>query len=207
MVKMIYPAIFSVLLISVLSCHAEEISLTIDSIRLDENNLQFDFTLTNNTENPIWFCRDIDDKSTKDYEIKTDKKEIAFRFVSVTVPPNIFLEEPIWAKYSKLESKKNFKGSIKVKVPLHELSYFEEKSKESLQTVSYADILNLEIGIYKINLEEYKNVCCRDDSNSQNAFINCFWAEKNKEQIIETHIGNQKIPIRVFREIGRLLKK
>ena len=128
MVRMIYLSIFSVLFVGMSPCYAEEISLTINNLKLDENNFQFDFVLTNNTGKSIWFCRDIDDKSTIDYEVKTDKKGIVFRFASVTVPANILLEEPIWAKYSKLKSKKKFKGSIKVRVPVHELSHFEKKS-------------------------------------------------------------------------------
>ena len=192
---MIYLSIFSVLFAGMSPCYAEEISLTINNLELNENNLQFDFVLTNNTGKSIWFCRDIDDKSTIDYEVKTDKKGIVFRFANVTVPPNIFLEEPIWAKYSKLKSKKKFKGSIKVRVPVHELSHFEKKSNKGLQTVNHADTLSLEIGVYNKKLEEKKKECCRDDSNSQNAFVNCFWAEKNKEQIIKTQIKNQNIPI------------
>ncbi|GBD99836.1 hypothetical protein BMS3Abin07_01882 [bacterium BMS3Abin07] len=198
MIKMTYLHLFLVLLLGVYSCYAEEISLTINNLKLDKDNLQFDFVLTNNTANPIWFCSDINAKSTMNYEIEINKKEILFRFASITVPPNIFLDEPIWTKYLKLESKKDFKGNIKAKVPIHEMSYFlRKKSNESLQAVTYADTIKLKIGVYKMNLEEYKKVCCRDDSNSQEAFVNCFWAEKNKEHIIKTQINNQNIPITI----------
>lgn len=195
MAKLSYLSFFLALLASVSSCHAEEVSLTIDNLRLEKDNLQFDFVLRNNTDTPIWFCKDIDDKSSIDYEIKIDKKEISFKFISVTVPPNIFLEEPIWARYSKLESRSKFKGSIKVKVPISELTYFKKKTSESLQSLSYADTLNLEVGVYRVNLGEQKKVCCRDDSNSEDAFVNCFWAERNKEQIIKTQLKHQKLPI------------
>ena len=197
MTKIIYVTIVLFFCLGILSCKAEEVTVTINNLRLDEKKLQFDFILENNTDNTIWFCKDIDDKSEIDYEIKVDekKKRIMIRFVSFIVPQNILLEEPIWAKYSKLHPKKSFRRNIKVEVPISEISPIRKKESSEVKQIMYANTLILEIGIYKLNLEDYKTQCCRDDSNSQNAFVNCFWAEKNKEQTIRTQMENQKIPV------------
>ncbi|MBI1811919.1 MAG: hypothetical protein HYR78_08350 [Nitrospirae bacterium] len=196
MVRMLCASFFLAILLGAFSCRAEEISLVINNLKLKENNLQLDFILTNNTEKPIWFCKDIDDKSSIEYEVKITEKEVSFRFASVIVPKDVLLEEPIWAKYSKLEPGSKFRGSINVNVPLTESVPFKKKTtSDAFQVISFAETLKLEMGVYKADLEARKNECCRDDSNSQVSFVNCFWAEKNKEQIIRQQIENQNIPI------------
>lgn len=193
--KMIVLSFMMIFLLNILACHPKDVILTIDNVIVNEKSLQFDFYLTNNTREPIWFCKDMDDRSDIDYQIDIHTNKVMFKYLSVTVPQNIFLEEPIWAKYVKLHPKNIYKGQIKFKLPISNLDPLEEKHTTSDVQISYADTLILEIGYYAKSLEMQKNDCCRDDSNLRNSFVSSFWAEKNHEAIARAQIKYHNIPI------------
>jgi hypothetical protein len=178
----------------------EGIKLTIEKLIVEKGTMQINYSLFNNSKYQIWFCTDIDAGSEIDYEVKIDKKKLIISFKSIVVPPYILLEEPIWAKYLRLEPGKKFNDSIKVSIPVSEIKYFEEnKSSKEVWVQEYANTVALVVGVYEINLEKNKEACCRDDSNSYTSFVSCFWAEENKERLIKSEIKNQKILTTILR--------
>jgi len=205
MLKTMFAIVIQIILLNVMPCMGEEMKLTITNFRLDSNNLQFEFYLKNNAKSGIWVCEDMDDKSKINYEVKIDenRKAIKIRFASFQVPKNLLLEEPIWARFRNIPPQMTSKGEVKLKVPVSDVNPVNVdplKHKDLFKgtKLAYATTLILEIGIYKTNLEKHKMSCCRDDSDSQNAFVNVFWAAKNREQVIKKEIQNLKIPITII---------
>lgn len=202
MIKIVATALVLVLCYGTLSSQAGEIVLKINNIKkVKKQSLQINYSLTNNTDNSIWVCNDVDDKSGIDYEISFDEKskKLKFRIASIAVPQNILLEEPIWAMYVKLPPKNSLKGTISRSVPLTEIKIFKTKKNAEQKLVDFADTVILELGIYKINLEANRSGCCRDDSDGRTMFVNCFWAEKNKEQIVTSQEVNYRVPVTIER--------
>ena len=202
MLRIILPIVIQIIFYNILPCMAEEMKVMINKLRLDSNDLQFEFVLKNNTKSAIWICEDIDDKSKVNYEVKIDEnnKTIKISFANFSVPKGVLLEEPIWARFRNVPPQMTSKGEVKLKLPVtnsNPLNIDPLKNKDLYKgtRTEHATTLILEIGIYKMDLKKNKNFCCRNDSNSQNAFVNVFWAEKNREQIVKKEIQNLKIPI------------
>ena len=193
----IHTMIIPMLLLNVLPCSAQKVALELHNLILDSSTLQFDFTVTNNTAKAIWVCEDMDDKSKIDYQVKTDenRRKVEIKFGNFIVPGHIYLEEPIWARFRKLPPKGSLSGNVRLKVPLHNVNPIKQEEESSNIRIGYVNDLTLQICVYEVDLEKLKTSCCRGDSDSQKAFVNCFWAEKNKGRIIKKEVRNLKIPI------------
>lgn len=195
MMKLYISLVFCVLLISAPG-YTEEPSMEIVNLKVLKKQLVISFIIHNNTDLPLWFCQDVDNKGKQDYVIEVDRiKKIArIKFTSVVVPPHVLLEEPIWGEYTKIEPKAHLNKTVKLALPLTATNRFSEEKLTGKKSIAYIEKLILEVGYYDNKIVNLKETCCRNDSDEIMVLVSCFWAEKNKEYIMITHTDHLKIP-------------
>lgn len=187
-------------MVSTMALKNDSVKLTIYDFNQNSHKLTFEYEIQNDSDSSIWICQAVDSKIPLQYEIKLDEKEksVRIRQASFEVPANIFLEEPIWGKYIKIESGKSFRGKVKLELPLQETNPIKLKSSKSEHTSEYiAKQLIFDIGIIPQDLSKLKNNALRDDSSENIAYVSGFWVEENPESICTRIVKNTAIPCQV----------
>lgn len=178
--------------INIINYQQSNVNLEVFNVNKSSNQFSFEYKLTNNSEKPIWVCRDSDSKSQIKYTILIDAEKALIQQKSIKVPDSIFLEEPIWGEYVKIEKKGNYKDKISLNLPLNEMNPFKSKKPSSSEAFIVKRLI-FEMGVFKEDLIKLKPDL-QDGSSKNIAYISCFWVEKHPEELLSVEIDNVSLP-------------
>jgi hypothetical protein len=154
--------------------------------------LEVEYMVRNMTANDIWICESTDWKSCLNFQstVIREDKTIIIKIKSVVVPSNVFLEEPIFARYRKIPPGESLKFTLNMKFPIYDYSPLKSNKKTSIN-LDDTSLIRLEIGFFKRNLEQI-NDCCLKTPKADELLVNCFWAAQNSEEFGSLEIKNSK---------------
>jgi len=171
--------------------------LRIDNIEQDQQQLTITSAIENNSGSAVWVCESMDSTIPLQCEVGIDDASKLARVTqaSFKIPADVFLEEPVWAKYVKLEKEGIFTGKTNLVLPLREADPIDPDrgSSDALKSITVEKLV-FEIGIVTEDLSRLKGTACRGNSSDEVAYVSCFWIEENPEQIISQTIENVSIP-------------
>lgn len=173
-------------------------ALLITNASYKEGFLEVAYRFENKTDHDVWLCTKTDWKGIafESVVFKQDK-ELLLKIKSFLVPKDVFLEEPIFARYQKIASGKAMDFNIKIELPVYSRSPLKS-DKDNLFKANDIDSLKLELGYFDQKLEE-NSECCSKTKVSDELLINCFWAEKNNEKIIFAEIKMKNTKMEGFK--------
>ncbi len=199
--KGLYINITIVSLLTILTaCSESKINVHINTMDITDKEVVVRYQVYNKSKNDIWVCTNMDIINGKEYNVKLHKfrKIVKVQLTNRKIPYSMNLEEPVYAKFIKIRPTETYNGIIKLNSPIEETSYVA-KNNLTPTMIEYFDKISIEIGTYDKIIDDNKNKCCSKESTDDVAYVNCFWARKNKADLLYCKVKNLKLPVRVDR--------
>lgn len=185
-----------VLLGQVIGCANQKVQkmINVENIKTTSKKFEFEYKIKNKYAHDIWICDDIDVYNNNiRVETKIEEKALRIKSKSFVVPKDILLEEAIYSKYIRLTPNNTYEGQISLKLPVVNMSPINLNARDEIRnkiTKILKDVI-FEVGFYKEDLSK-KGLTKKNNPNV--AYVNCFWAEKNREDSLSVEIKDVRIP-------------
>lgn len=171
----------------------------LSDIALKKNTMELAYRIENLADSDIWVCTDNNFKSsypTFESLIAEDAGRLTLKVKNFMVPKNMYLEEPIFAKFKKIRPKDIVNLRLKLEFPVREYSPI---STDKTKKMAFRHLRSIEmaIGYYEIDLEKMKS-CCMKTSRDDELLVSCFWAENNLERELSVTISKELIEKRLL---------
>jgi len=183
-------------LFMLMSCKPDDVHLSIGNVVVSQNMMDLQYAIENRSTSPIWVCTDIEDRNDRlDYELCYSKwfDYMRIKIVDLKVPYNIHLEEPIWAKYVKLQPGRKYEFHVQSRLPVKQVRGFKHSTGNESGT-AVSEKISLEVATYS-SLNVKDTTSCRGDSNEEVAYVSCFAAKRNGPEVLKVEKTNVRVPV------------
>lgn len=179
-----------------MSCKPNDVHLSIGNVVVSQNMMDLQYAIENHSTSPIWVCTDIEDRNDRlHYESCYSKwfNSMRIRIVDLKVPYNIHLEEPIWAKYVKLQPGRKYEFHVQSRLPVKQVRGFK-RSADNESGTAVSEKVRLEVAMYaSLNVRDTSS--CRGDSNEDVAYVSCFAAKRKGPEVLTVEKTNVRVPV------------
>lgn len=167
---------------------AHDLTLHVQKTSYKDKIIEIEYEVQNTSSHNIWVCTSNNRNEYPNFEshVLKNEKKIVIQIKSFAVPPDVYLEEPIFAKYQRLLPGKSKRLKLNIELPVYDYSPLK-LNKANFLNLEQLLLIKIEIGYFDKDLDK-DTECCLKTSSVEELLVNCFWAEKNKEKSVSIEI-------------------